>query len=127
MKRIAKNLDPSDSIENSVDCLRAKILEHAPCAVEAELEEGKQTVIWKERLRGDNFFWELSSRHFRSVLARIGNHYLDGQLYEGFGVVELGFENESKCQPLRIFFGNHSLTGCWIRIYAGELTDAFSS
>jgi hypothetical protein len=127
MKRIARNLDPSDSIENVVDCLLAKVLEHAPCAIEAQLEEGNPMVTWREKTKGDEVFWELSARHFRSILARIGNHYLDGQLYEGFGVVEVGFEDESNCQPVRIFFGNHSLTGCWIRIYAGNLADAFPS
>jgi len=119
MKRIPIDSNPDKSIEDAVDWLFSKVLLCSPCAVEAELGEANEPVIWKKQNQKNSIFWECFSRHFRSILARVGNHYLDGQLYEGFGVVDLSLGENLECHTVRIFFGNHSLTGYWIKIFSG--------
>jgi len=56
----------------------------------------------------------IPKRLFRPFLARIGHHYLDDQLNEGFSV--FGVRHEGKEYTMRVFLGNHGLTGFFIRI-----------
>jgi hypothetical protein len=120
MKHLLENDYPESppSIEECVDALFAKILQCSPCTVEAEMRSGDSSIQWKRIDAADEIIWECSARHFRSVLARIGFHYIQGQVHEGFGIAEVRFKDES--HQVRIYLGNNALTGYWTRIYAGS-------
>jgi hypothetical protein len=51
----------------------------------------------------------------RMVLARIGDHYLGGQLYGGF--IEGFFRQRGKMNYVAIYMANDACRGFWLRAY----------
>ena len=53
---------------------------------------------------------------FRSVLARFGHHYMNGQLYNGYALRFL--RQRGRVHRCYIYMSNGGQPGFWIRIYA---------
>ena len=107
----------TSSLEETVDAIFSHLLNKAPCSVIAEMKPDEKSVIWHSSDNPRNVIFKCPSRQFRALLARIGHYYLNDQLHEGFGIINLGFEGDDKVFSARIYLANHSLTGYWIRIY----------
>ena len=56
---------------------------------------------------------------FRSVLARFGHHYMEGQLYNGYALRFL--RQQGRVHRCYIYMSNGGQPGFWIRIYAAVL------
>ena len=58
---------------------------------------------------------------FRSVLARFGHHYMDGQLYHGYALRFL--RQRGSVHRCHIYMSNAGQSGFWIEIYSARMAE----
>jgi hypothetical protein len=56
---------------------------------------------------------------FRSVLARFGHHYMNGQLYHGYALRLL--RQRDRVHRCHIYMSNAGQSGFWIRVYGAAV------
>jgi hypothetical protein len=56
---------------------------------------------------------------FRSVLARLGHHYMSGQLYNGYALRFL--RQHGRVHRCHIYMANEGQSGFWIRVYGAAI------
>ena len=96
----------------------------APARVTARAQSELQSTdtIWVIAKGGSEKTEELCrypSELFRTCLARIGHHYLDGQLYGGYGRRWLRVDGENYAAA--IYLSNEGFSGFWVDIYLAPL------
>lgn len=112
--------EPEENIIGYTDHILGTITSLEPAVVHAEQKEGKEEIEWiishqpsiEEQEKLDSI--KIPKRLFRPFLARVGHHYLNNQLYEGFSVLGVNFKGRE--YVMRVFMGNHGFTGFFIRI-----------
>jgi len=104
------------------DLVLAQLVIHAPASVESILPASPtgESVSWRmTRLTGNDNSTEIANSHsriYRAILARLGHHYMDDQLYCGFTTKVLRYNGDSaRCF---IYIGNCSDTGFWVRAFS---------
>ena len=116
--------DPAPLDENPVataDFLMTALLLKQPAMLHSEFQDGEGRWLVRDGARQEECVATSKSiGEFRSVLARLGHHYMGGQLYGGHTrrtVTQRG--RQFTCE---IFMSNQSATGFWIRVYAHAAT-----
>ena len=115
---------PADDVVGVVDWLLGEAIDASPSVLKAEIPIGEMS-------EGDPVYWRLIEQHspetskvvmsthgkstFRALLARIGAHYLDGQLYHGHALVTVNYRGDD--YQGYIYMGNCSHTGFWAKIF----------
>ena len=112
--------DPAPYDENSVataDFLMTALLRKQPAMLHAEFLDDDGRWFVRDSARREECVAESKTvGEFRSVLARIGYHYMNVQLYGGH--IRRAVTQNGKKFNCEIFMSNQGLTGYWIRVYA---------
>ncbi|MEJ0088265.1 MAG: hypothetical protein WDM80_00685 [Limisphaerales bacterium] len=105
------------------DLVLTTLFRHRNALLHAEYKNAETSVTWfiTPRNAGTVQQDELiaispSLGSFRSVLARFGHHYMDGQLYHGFTMRPL--QQNGKIYRCLIYISNMGQSGFWIRVYS---------
>src|SRR5262249_42478353 len=107
-----------DFVVACVDHLLTVLCREAPALLHAEWEHRRGEARWflRPRSAGEEKDRELlvmaSGGLFRSLLARIGYHYMGGQLYGGYRVILL--EQSGRAFKAIFFLSNLSQSGYWL-------------
>ncbi|MGJ8651203.1 MAG: hypothetical protein ACSHX4_12665 [Opitutaceae bacterium] len=121
---IAENPLKSSS-ENGIvdlaDYLFGLFLSISPSAAHAELKVNEESAEWtvsSDRLAPEKIKeiseTSIPKRYFRPYLARVGHHYLDGQVYSGSKKMNVSYEN--RIFELSIELENQNSTGYSVHI-----------
>ncbi len=115
---------PEPLRENPVavaDYLLTSLLHRLPAMLHAEFQGSNVRWFLQDPSHQDICIHQSASiGEFRSVLARFGAHYMDGQLYGGHTRRNL---TQNDCAyTCDIFMANQGRTGFWIRVYATRVS-----
>jgi hypothetical protein len=108
-----------ESVVEFTDFVLRHVIARAPAQLDAEYMRESDCVPWTVQPTllgnvGHETVAVCPRRWFRAVLARIGHHYMAGQVYYGFAWRSL-ICGESNVKAF-FFLGNSSDTGYWVRI-----------
>jgi hypothetical protein len=115
--------DPNETDVVGFTCfILTQLIASAPAMVHAESHPSKPTIAWHLRhrsamsdLKEVTIATSPSPAIFRAVLARIGHHCMNDQLYRGFATPTLRQNNQTfQCT---IFMSNTGTSDFWIRVY----------
>lgn len=110
----------------TVDFIFSEACKVAPCTLEARRTDygTSSAVQWTISSAGQPpvTVWQQPASRFRSCLARIGFHYLDQQVFGGYGRFRL--QVAGKFYEAAIFLSNESLSGHWVQAHIGPLRDS---
>jgi hypothetical protein len=111
-----ESVDPdAHDVVAAVDYLISGLLHVSPATLRAEYSDSAPSVVWfLDTTEGSKCFHETKKIIFRTLLARIGYHYMDSQLYGGKTSTTL--TQGDKRFRASFDMGNSGSTGYWIRI-----------
>jgi len=102
------------------DYLMTMLIQREPGVLRAEFRDGDgrwHVRSWRTAEQTEDCVATSESLGtFRSVLARFGAHYMDGQLYGGHTFRQLIHRGQR--YTCRFFMSNDNWSGHWIRVYA---------
>ncbi len=99
------------------DYVLGQLVSNAPAFVESSTSSTDEEVVWKMSSAGNKTtIISTNLRRYRHILARIGHHYMDDQLYCGF--TNRIFNHGEHCSICFIYMGNCGDTGFWFRAYS---------
>ena len=113
---------PDDFVVASVDHLLTVLCRAAPALLHAEWapEPGEARWLLRDRSAVTGPDVEVgvsrSGSAFRALLARLGHHYMGGQLYGGYQIARL--EQAGRAFKGIFFLSNLAQSGFWVRVYA---------
>ena len=112
-------------VVSMIDYLIGQLIAVQPAVLDHPLPLNSDIVEWEIRFRTDRdidtkTIATTSRRHSSGLLARVGHHYLDGQLYGGHAVRHLTCNGITA--DCHIHLGNSSQSWRWLRIVAGRPT-----
>ena len=110
-----------------VDFVLTTALAEAPALIEAEwVGPAQNQVLWTARKYGDTVSFRIvgwqEGTYFRSTLARIGFHLLNGQMYGG--AIRRYLRQGERKVIAAIHTSNDQATGYWVRIALGRPSEA---
>jgi hypothetical protein len=113
---VPESVDPdSQDVVTAVDYLISGLLHVSPATLRAEYSDSSPSVAWfLDTSEGSTRFHETRKILFRTLLARIGSHYMDSQLYGGkTSTILTQGDNRFRAS---FDMGNSGSTGYWISI-----------
>jgi hypothetical protein len=112
-----------DDVVAVVDYVIATACSMAPSHLTARRQgSGSSDVSWlitRGSTAGPEELCRSPSELFRSCLARIGAHYLEGQLYGGYG--RRWLRVGGSYYAAAVYLSNEALSGFWVDIYLAPL------
>jgi hypothetical protein len=117
-------LGPNEEIPVAfADLVLTALFRHKNALLHAEYKSTQTSVSWfitprniETVQQNEPIAISPSLGSFRSVLARFGHHYMDGQLYHGFATRPL--QQNGKIYHCVIYTSNMGRSGFWIRVYS---------
>jgi len=113
---VPESVDPdAQDVVAVVDYLISGLLHVSPATLRAEYSHSSPSVVWfLDTAEGSTRFHETKKILFRTLLARIGFHYMDSQLYGG--KISTILTQGDKVFRATFDMGNPDSTGYWVKI-----------